>query len=70
MRRLACFVGWHNPQIIRIFTWGNVHRAELRCVCGKRFEGAVFGNSNHGYVVAAPKPSELWRAYDDGAFRE
>jgi hypothetical protein len=43
---------------------GNVHRAELMCVCGRRFEG--FAAGKFGRVYPAKTPSEFWVAYDAG----
>lgn len=63
-RKLLCFFGFHDPQIIRKVFWGNVHRAELRCACGKRYEAFVAGSI--GRLYPAKKPSEFWVAYDSG----
>lgn len=65
MRKFLCIIGWHNPEIVRKVFWGNVHRVELKCVCGKRYEGFVAGS--HGYLCPAKYPSDFWIAYDAGA---
>ena len=71
MRKLSCFLRFHAHEITRKFFWGNVHRAELHCKnCGKRFEGMACDGINVGYVVAAPCPSDIWLAYDQGYFRD
>jgi hypothetical protein len=65
MKKFLCIIGVHSPKIVRKVFWGNVHRAELRCTCGKRYEGFVAGPI--GRVYPAENPSDFWTAYDAGA---
>lgn len=68
LRSLSCFFGIHRPQIIRTVFWGNCHHAELKCVCGQRFEGLVAGPV--GYVKKFDNPTDWWVAYDSGFLPE
>jgi hypothetical protein len=62
MRKFLCMIGFHNPEITRKVFWGNVHHAELKCACGKRYEAFVAGPIKCLYP--AKTPTDFWRAYD------
>jgi len=67
LRKFLCFIGLHDPEITRKVFWGNVHHAELKCVCGKRYEGFVAGSV--GRLYPAEAPSDFWVAWDAGAMK-
>lgn len=68
MRRVLCFLGFHDPKIKRRVLWGDIYRAELFCRCGRRFEGLAFNSdtSNLGFVRAEAHPTDWWQMYDGG----
>lgn len=68
LRRILCLLGFHDPKIIRRVYWGRCYHAELRCKCGRRFEGFAIDSAtlDVGFLRKEPFPTDFWQMYDSG----